>query len=258
MHDQDKQTFADIYRGVCATYGREANKDAMRIAWGVLKSFDIAQVQRAYSAHVTTSKFMPTPAEISDLITASNPAMCRPGADEAWAMMPRSEDDSVVWTEEMAYAWGIASSLVNEFNTIKPDWVAARMAFKDAYSRAVDGAKAQGRPVRWDIARGQRKDNLEDVLTDAIRLGRMSQDAARPHFLELEYVRPVNQQILLEGASKTKDEIRDAALQAVTRIRGMLSQAKSMEALEESRQQARAHCEQEDLASIAAKSAAAN
>jgi hypothetical protein len=225
MFEQDKQTFAEIYRGVCATYGREANKDAMRIAWGVLKQFDIAQVQQAYSAHVATSKFMPSPAEISDLITASDPAMRRPGPDEAWARMPRSEDDSVAWTDEMSYAWGIASNLVNPYLVDRPDWTAARMAFRDAYVRAVDTAKAQGRKVHWSIARGQRKDNLEDVITEAVRLGYITPEEARPHLLELEFVRPANQQLLLEGAKKLEGEAREEAMNALSKIKANLTNA---------------------------------
>ena len=244
MRDTDKHAFADIYRGVCATYGREANKDAMRMAWALLARFELADVQQAYAAHVARSKFMPTPAEILDLIGSANPAMRRPGADEAWAMMPRSEDDSVVWTEEMAAAWAVASSLVNPFVTDRPDWVAARMAFKDAYQRAVESARAQGRPVAWTIARGQRKDNLEDVLTEAMRLGHITPEQARPHLRELEHVRPVNQQLLLEGAKQTPAEVREAALAAVARLKGLLTTPPPEHDLEA----ARADCDARDRA----------
>lgn len=223
MLEHDKREFAEIYRGVCANYGREASREAMGMAWEALLKFDMAEVRRAYQAHVMTSKFMPSIAEVLDLINASNPAMRRPGADEAWARVPRSEDDSVVWTEEMAYAWSIATHLVSECLTEKPDWVAARMAFKDAYTGAVDTAKAQGRPVRWMVARGHRKDNLEDVLSEAVRLGRLTPEEARPHLLELEYVRPINQQLLLEGAARAKDDERAATLQALARFKSMLN-----------------------------------
>ena len=51
----------------------------------------------------------------------------RPGVEEAWAMIPKSERDTCVWTEEMAAAFGIAAPLMES------DEVAARMAFKEAY-----------------------------------------------------------------------------------------------------------------------------
>src|ERR1043165_278765 len=54
----------------------------------------------------------------------------RPGPEEAWAMIPQDEAPSVVWTQEMASAFGIALPLMD-------DPVAARMAFKEAYAKAV-------------------------------------------------------------------------------------------------------------------------
>lgn len=244
MLEQDKHQFAEIYRGVCATYGREASKEAMRIAWLALARYDIDQVTGAYTAHLMRSKYMPTPAEIIAAIHDNTPAMQRPGADEAWALMPRDESDNVVWTDEMAQAWSVASSLVNPFMVEKPDWVAARMAFKDAYNRAVDTARAQGRPAHWSVCRGTRKDNLEDVLNDAMRLGRISGDEARPHLLELEHVRPVNQQLLLEGAKQSPEEVRENAMEAVAKLRKMLTPDPA--ALEAAREEAQRYCEARD------------
>lgn len=36
----------------------------------------------------------------------------RPGPEEAWAMIPKSEFSSVVWTAEMAEAFGISYKLI--------------------------------------------------------------------------------------------------------------------------------------------------
>lgn len=244
MLEHDKHQFAKIYRGVCATYGREASKEAMRIAWLALSRYDIDQVTSAYTAHIMRSRFMPTPADIIAAIHDNTPAMQRPGADEAWAMMPRDETDSVVWTDEMAQAWAIASSLVNPLTVEKPDWVAARMSFKDAYNRAVETARAQGRPAQWTICRGTRTDNLEDVVTDALRLGRIKPDDARPFLAQLEHVRPVNQQLLLEGAKQSSEEVRDAAMEAVAKLRAMLTPDES--ALQAAREEAQRYCDAAD------------
>lgn len=244
MLEQDKREFAEIYRGVCATYGREASKEAMRIAWAALGQFSMGQVRAAYTSHLVRSKYMPTPAEIIAAIHDNTPAMCRPGADEAWAMMPRDETDSVVWTQEMAQAWSVASALVNPFVVEKPDWVAARMAFKDAYNRAVEIARAQGRPAEWKVCRGTRTDNLEDVLTEALRLGRLQPEDARPHLAQLEHVRPVNHQLLLEGANQASEEVRDAAMEAVAKLRAMLTPDETQ--LQAAREEAQRYCEARD------------
>ena len=244
MLEHDKHQFAEIYRGVCATYGREASKEAMRIAWNALAAYDIQQVTGAYTAHLMRSRFMPTPADIIGAIQDNTPAMRRPGADEAWALMPRDETDNVVWTEEMAYAWSVASGLVNPLTVERPDWIAARMAFKDAYNRAVETSRAQGKPATWTVCRGTRKDNLEDVLNEAMRLGYISRDEAKPHLAELEHVRPVNQQLLLEGAKESPEAVRETALEAVAKLRAMLTPDPA--ALEAAREEAKRYCEAKD------------
>lgn len=92
----------------------------------------------------------------------------RPSADEAWAMIPRDEYTSAVLTGEMLEAMGIAQPLLDE-----GDQVAARMAFKDAYSRLVEAAKRAGNPPEWIPSLGYDKAGREPVLIEAVRLGRL-------------------------------------------------------------------------------------
>lgn len=98
----------------------------------------------------------------------------RPGPQEAWAMIPKSERDSVVWTPEMASAWGIASSLL-----IDGDSVAARMAFIEHYKTAVDKARSDGVPVSWSPSLGDSRAGREQAIGDAVRLGRLGSDQAQ-------------------------------------------------------------------------------
>jgi hypothetical protein len=60
----------------------------------------------------------------------------RPDAQEAWAMLPFDEDVTVVWTEEMSGAWGVALPLLME-----NDRIAARMAFLESYRTRVQRAR---------------------------------------------------------------------------------------------------------------------
>lgn len=92
----------------------------------------------------------------------------RPGADEAWAMIPRDEYTSAVMTTEMAEALGIAQPLLNE-----GDQVAARMAFKEAYTSLVDEAKRAGKAPEWFPSLGHDPRGREAVLEEAVRLGRL-------------------------------------------------------------------------------------
>ena len=97
----------------------------------------------------------------------------RPGADEAWSMIPRDEYSSVVMTEEMAEAYGIARPLLDE-----GDQVAARMAFKEAYARIVEANKRDGVMPKWFPSLGSEKEGREAALNTAVRLGRISADHA--------------------------------------------------------------------------------
>ncbi|MBE0615222.1 MAG: hypothetical protein IH604_16235 [Burkholderiales bacterium] len=103
----------------------------------------------------------------------------RLGAEEAWASAPKNEVQSVVWTEEMAQAWGIAAPLLAE-----GDAIAARMAFVETYRKLVQAARDAGTPVRWTPSLGHDPAGRESVLLEAVRKGRLAwEHAARllPH-----------------------------------------------------------------------------
>lgn len=92
----------------------------------------------------------------------------RPNPEEAWAMIPRSEAATAVWTEEMSVAWGIAEPLLRE-----DDVIPARMAFLEAYRAGVLKARDAGLPVRWSVTLGHDVGGRESVLLDAVEKGRL-------------------------------------------------------------------------------------
>jgi hypothetical protein len=98
----------------------------------------------------------------------------RPGPEEAWAQMPFDESQSVVWTDEMANAFGIARGLLDE-----GDKVGARMAFKEAYIRLVGEARDSGRAVSWTPSLGYDKGGQDAVLSEAVALGRFTHEHAQ-------------------------------------------------------------------------------
>lgn len=104
----------------------------------------------------------------------------RPGPDEAWAMMPRSEAATVVWTDEMATAIGVALPLLEA-----GDQVAARMAFKESYQREMQIARDTGRPVKWWVSLGHDKLGRAEVIKAAVEKGRLTTTQAQkllPHW----------------------------------------------------------------------------
>jgi hypothetical protein len=119
----------------------------------------------------------------------------RPAADEAFAMLPFDEGSSVVWTEEMACAWGAALPLVEV-----GDKVGARLAFRERYTHLVNAARAAGIPPKWSPSLGHDASKREAALVEAVRLGRLRADhagALLPFRLELGTANLMQQ--LLEG-----------------------------------------------------------
>ncbi len=117
----------------------------------------------------------------------------RLGAEEAWAMLPKSEADSVVWTTEMAEALRVCQPLLDGGDT-----VAARMSFKQAYDRIVANARDAGRAPNWQISLGHDPRGRDHALREAVERGRISHEYAQTVAPSLP-APPPEVQALLEG-----------------------------------------------------------
>lgn len=169
MNESDKGEFAQLLTGVMDVYGAKATNASLTIWWAALSRYSFAAVSRALSSHVqdaVAGKFAPKPA---DLIGRLQSLDGRPGPEEAWSMIPRDEANSVVWTDEMAQAWGVAQPLLNE-----GDQVAARMAFLERYRQLVQAAREKGEPAKWMPSLGFDKAGREAALIDARDRGRLT------------------------------------------------------------------------------------
>lgn len=92
----------------------------------------------------------------------------RPEPETAWASCPKSDDISVVWTEEMATAFEGARTLL-----LDGDAIGARMAFKEAYAIELGKARSEQRPVKWQASLGYDKSDRVRALSDAVAKGRL-------------------------------------------------------------------------------------
>lgn len=173
MLDQDKKQFAQIVRSTMLVTGGEAPEpDVLRIWWASLQNYEIADVSAAFSEYAMRGKFAPKPADILGIIDRIKPDG-RPGADEAWAMIPMDEYTSAVMTQEMAEAMHVAQPLLDA-----GDKIGARMAFREVYNRIVEANKRNGVRPSWFPSLGQDKEGRDTVLAEAVRLGRISADHA--------------------------------------------------------------------------------
>ncbi len=114
-------------------------------------------------------KFFPTIAELREIALELSPSR-HLGPEEAWALVASlDESESVVWTDEIATAYGLARKVL-------PDRIGARMAFLAAYKREL--AKASPDP-RWWASLGEDVAGRAAVLADAVERGRLPSHAAR-------------------------------------------------------------------------------
>ena len=133
-----------------------------------------------------------TLADILDRIPGGHP-----GVEEAWSIVAKTLNDesaSIVWTDEIRTAYGAA-------NDLRDDPIAARMAFREVYSRLVAESRDQKKPLNWTASLGTDVYGRESALQLAVEKKRLSAqyvagllphlDAPAPQVLALIEVKPI-------------------------------------------------------------------
>lgn len=174
MRDSDKAKFLKMMQAALAVYDKTATTETVGLWWNLLGCYEFADVEQAFGQYLKSAegRFSPKPASIISIIDAMRPDG-RPGADEAWAMIPMNEYSSAVMTQEMSEALHIAQPLLDA-----GDKIAARMSFREAYNRIVDTNKRNCIMPKWTPSLGYDKEGRDSVLAEAVRLGRLSADHA--------------------------------------------------------------------------------
>lgn len=166
MEKNEQREFSELLGNVADYYNKPMTAAGLMIYWNGLSKLPLPVVKELLNLHVQTSRFMPTIAELLDAAVAMDG---RPDAEEAWALVARGYDDegaTIVWTREMAEAFGVALGC--------GDKISARMAFKECYARSVRVARRNGEPVLWSPSLGQDPNGREGALLEAVRLGRLA------------------------------------------------------------------------------------
>lgn len=146
--------------------GTELSKAAVKVMALDLAAYPLPQVLGALTRCRRELKGRLTVAAVIERLDDG-----RPGPNEAWAMIPQDEEGSVVWTEEMAQAFGIAAPLISQDQII-----AARSAFIEAYQARVATARADRVPPKWTPSLGHDVSGRETALRDAEQKGRLTRD----------------------------------------------------------------------------------
>lgn len=138
--------------------------DAARVMAGDLSQYDEQQVMKALEK---CRKGLRSKLTVEAVLSRIDDG--RPGPEEAWAMIPKNEFSSVVWTAEMAEAFGICYRLIEDGDTVQ-----ARMAFLEAYKDRVSRARDEGIKVQWTPSLGHDPQSREHVLMEAVEKGRLT------------------------------------------------------------------------------------
>lgn len=107
----------------------------------------------------------------------------RPGAEEAWASVPHSEQATAVWTEDAQQAFYAGSHHLLE----RGDAIAARMAFKESYERIVRQARALRKPLNVLISQGWDQNDRQVKIAEAVSSGLITLERAKKALPSIVY-----------------------------------------------------------------------
>ena len=165
MNKDDVVQFSNIWSAACEVCGQTPTDAAIALSFQVLAKYDITDIQKALSTHLETSKFIPKPADIIEIL---NKYDGRPDADEAWSIAMESFDEykTVILNDEIASSLEHARGIYND-----GDKTGARMAFKASYEKAIASARRNGDHVKWWPSFGYDLGARIGPVEDAIRIG---------------------------------------------------------------------------------------
>lgn len=165
---------------------RDLSESAAKMFMEFLDRYPPEVVIYALNKCSETLRHFPT---VAHILNFCNEVDGRPGVEEAWSMIPKDEYGSVVWTDEMATAFGAVRML------IQSDEIAARMAFKEVYERELSDARRKNLPVNWFPSFGFDRTGRERAVLDAVERKRISMNRALLMIPELEERASINPKI---------------------------------------------------------------
>lgn len=193
LDDHDMQWLVEQIVGTSELLGQEIKPTAAAMLAEDLAGYPRDVLAKALSRVRTEHTGRLTPKTILDRI---DEAMGRPGANEAWAMAMTALDErnTVVWTSEMAEAWGVVREVA-----ASGDMVGARMSFISAYERLVRTARDERRLPEVTVSIGWDGELRGQAVEKAVQLGYLSAEKAAEHLPALGFTPAFNPVALLAG-----------------------------------------------------------
>lgn len=194
----------DIIRAVAVTAeltGAQLSEPAMEAMVEHLSGYPTDQVLAALHRCQVELRGALTLAAVMDRLDDGHP-----GPEIAWAMVARlDEEASIVWTDEIAEAFGVVRGMLN-------DRVGARLAFLEAYRLRLAEARVLRRPPHWWPSLGYDQAGRVAAIREAVDKKRLPASTLRRL---LPHEEPVDMAALGEGGQ----EQAKALVQTLTRRR---------------------------------------
>lgn len=189
-------------------YNESLGESKIQVWLEALDGLDSEKVCRAFQELRRTQPYMPRPGHVRGLVEGDPAGFGEHlGPEAAWALVGHTtEDDTVVWTDEIAGAFGAVRLLLEE------DHVAARMAFLEIYREKLAQARLTRMPARWSASVGTDPTRRAGPLTAAVAAGRLSMAAVQSMLPAHEW--PQQWRALPEHAEaprETENLVRDLA-----------------------------------------------
>lgn len=159
-------TLIEAVTATYATVGQRISDIAIQMVVSDLSGYPLNDVLLALSKVRKRGKHIAL-ADILALLPGQHP-----GVEEAWCTVSQClnhEDVSIVWTDQMAGAYG-------DIRHLTDDPIAARMAFKEIYGRLIGEANDRGDPPQWRPSLGHDPVGREAALLEAVQKKRLSAD----------------------------------------------------------------------------------
>lgn len=141
MISADVDGFSKMLKSSYSMFNRNYDAGMFELWWAILEPYDFASISGAFTKHLATTRFAPTPADILECLPN---LLGHPEPEEAWNRAPKSDYDAGYTTDEISAALNASEGSIAQGNLI-----AARKAFIEAYSKILAEAKAQGRKAKF-------------------------------------------------------------------------------------------------------------
>lgn len=228
----EQKAFAAALQQVFQVYEKRLDPETLKFWLLLHKKITWPQAMKALEDYVLSedSHYPPKPVDLVHLTVGAAQDALRsmyPDEDAAWALARRAgdESDTMVWTEEMCFAWGMVRNMGD-------DKIAQRKSFQSFYKNQVESSIQSGKKPVWIVSTGWDSEKRIHRMEEAIQQGILDQRSLSQENRRLlsSHVDPSRQALSdLPALSWTSDLMSAHERHAVAQIGGPSQQENTLE-----------------------------